>query len=88
VRVYLFNESRPSIWEQVSHYIDHHGEIGNAEVRRLMGSADTLKASKKLKEWVDLGLLVPTNPMASKKFRKYTKPENQAGFPLFSEEEG
>ena len=32
VRVYLFNQNRPSIWEQVTDYLDKHGSIGNAEI--------------------------------------------------------
>jgi ATP-dependent DNA helicase RecG len=85
VRVFLFNEHRPSIWEQVSDFINKHGEIGNAEVRRLMQTSDTLRASKQLKEWVNLGLLVVANPLAAKQFRKYTKPDFESSESLFSE---
>ena len=58
----LFNENRPSLWEQVSDYIDRHGSIGNAEVRQLMGTEDVLAVSKLIREWVDRGQLVVTNP--------------------------
>lgn len=74
VRVYLWNENRPSIWEQVSDFLDKHKEIGNAEVRRLMQSDDTLKASKMLKSWVDQGLLEVSNPDAGRNVRKYRRP--------------
>jgi ATP-dependent DNA helicase RecG len=85
VVVYLFNENRPSIWEQVIDYINKHGEIGNAETRRLMGTTDTLRASKQLKEWVNLGLLVVANPDAAKQLRKYTQPDGEPDEPLFSQ---
>lgn len=84
VLVYLFNENRPSVWEQVSDYIDKHGEIGNAQVRSLMQISDTLRASKALKEWVNLGLLVVANPNAAKQNRRYTKPDVEPGETLFS----
>jgi ATP-dependent DNA helicase RecG len=84
VVVYLFNESRPSIWEQVSAYVDKHGEVGNAEVRRLMRTSDTLRASKQLKEWVNLGLLIVANPDAAKQHRKYARPDGDSTDPLFS----
>lgn len=74
VRVYLRNENRPSIWEQVSDFLDKHTEIGNAEVRCLMQSDDTLKASKMLKSWVDQGLLEVSNPDAGRNVRKYRRP--------------
>lgn len=88
VVVYLFNENRPSIWEQVVDHIDKHGDIGNAQVRKLMPNADTLRASKQLKEWVELGLLVPSNPHAAKRLRRYTKPDFEAADPLFSNPDG
>ncbi|HEY8506177.1 MAG TPA: hypothetical protein VIL46_16440, partial [Gemmataceae bacterium] len=84
VLVYLFNENRPSIWEQVSDCIDKHGPIGNAEVRKLMGTDDTLRASRQLKEWVNLGLLVVVNPQGAKRHRKYTKPDLEPTESLFS----
>lgn len=88
VVVYLSNENRPSVWEQVSDYIEKHGEIGNAEVRKLMRISDTLRASKQLKVWVDLGLLVVANPESAKQFRKYTKPDVEPSDTLFSKARG
>jgi len=88
VVIYLVNENRPSVWEQVSDFIDAHGEIGNAEVRTLMQTTDTLRASKQLREWVALGLLVVANPDAAKQKRRYTKPDREPGETLFSKTKG
>ena len=74
VRVYLFNQNRPSIWEQVTDYLDKHGSIGNAEIRQLMQTDDTLRASKMLKSWVEQGLLEVSNPDAGRNVRKYRRP--------------
>lgn len=74
VTVVLLNENRPSAWEQVSDFIDKHGFIGNQEVRKILGTEDTLRASKHLKEWVDRGLLVVANPQQGPRIRRYTKP--------------
>ena len=50
VLVLLFNENRPSLWEQVSDYIDRNGSIGNPDVRKLVGGGGVLAASKQLQE--------------------------------------
>jgi predicted HTH transcriptional regulator len=84
VVIHLFNENRPSAWEQVSAYIDQHGSLGNAEIRQLMGHADTLKASQQIKEWRDLGLLIVANPHEGKRVRRYIKPNRPSAPPLFS----
>jgi len=84
VLVYLFNENRPSLWEQVSQYIDQHGSIGNAEVRQLMGRDDALAASRQIRSWVTRGLLVVTNPHAGKRVRRYAKPDTEPANSLFS----
>lgn len=75
VVVHLWNQNRPTAWQQVSQYVDDHGTIGNAEVRKIMGSNDTLGASKQLKHWVEQGLLVISNPEAGRNVRRYTKPD-------------
>ena len=72
--VHLLNENRPSLWEQVSEYIDRNGSIGNTEVRQLVGSGDVLAASKQLRKWVSRGQLAVLNPDAAKRLRRYTKP--------------
>ncbi len=77
VIVYLWNQNRPSIWEQVSDHIDQHGSIGNPEVRQLMGTDDKMTASKQLKAWLDQGLIVIDDPYAGKRYRRYTKPNTE-----------
>jgi ATP-dependent DNA helicase RecG len=84
VTVYLFNEARPSTWDQVEAYLDKHGEIGNAEVRSLLRTDDPVRTSKLLKSWVDLGLLVISNPNAAKKSRRYRRPGKPIEAALFS----
>ncbi|MEX0718261.1 MAG: ATP-binding protein [Planctomycetaceae bacterium] len=74
VVVFLRNQHRPSIWEQVTDYIERNGTIGNAEVRRLIGTDDTLGVSKQLKNWVEQGLLVVANPDAGRNVRRYMLP--------------
>ena len=82
VVVYLFNENRPSIWEQVTKFIDKNGTIGNSEVRQLM-DVDTLKASRQIREWVERGFLVIANPQAGKRLRRYTRPDFEPTETLF-----
>jgi ATP-dependent DNA helicase RecG len=86
--VYLWNHNRPSLWQQVSDYIDRHGSIGNAEVRRLMGTDDTLGISKQLKHWVDQGLLVVANPHAGRNVRRCTKTDLDPDTDFFSKFDG
>lgn len=71
----LRNQNRPSVWEQVVAYVEEHHSIGNAEVRRLLDTNDTLAASKQLKAWVEQGLLVVANPNAGRNVRRYTLPD-------------
>lgn len=71
----LVNQNRPSAWEQVVDYVGKHGDIGNAEVRQLLGTEDTLTASKQLKAWVEQGVLIVANPWAGRNVRRYTLPE-------------
>lgn len=84
VLVVLLNENRPSIWDQVSAYLERNQTIGNAEVRRIMKSDDTLSASKQLKRWVDQGLLAIDNPEAGKRVRRYRLAEFDTTGQLFS----
>jgi ATP-dependent DNA helicase RecG len=72
VTVTLRNAKRPSAWDQISDWVDRHGEIGNADVVRIAG-VDTLKASKMLASWRDGGLLVGL-PGRGKRNMAYTKP--------------
>lgn len=86
VMAVLRNENRPSVWEQVLDYLRVHPSLGNAELRRLLNTNDTLGASKQLKSWVDQGLLVVVNPEAGRNVRRYCLPENDDQFrdPFFS----
>lgn len=56
VIVYLLNEERPPVWEQVTAWIDRQGHITNKDLCTIAG-VDTLKASKMLKNWVELEML-------------------------------
>lgn len=84
VRVVLFNQSRPSVWEQVEDHLANHTTIGNAEVRALLRSDDPVRASRVLKSWVAQGQLVVANPKDSKQKRRYTLPGDGIGPELFS----
>jgi ATP-dependent DNA helicase RecG len=88
VIVDLRNQNRPSVWEQVTDYLEKHGTIGNAEVRQLLGTDDTLRASKQLKHWVEQGVLVVVNPDAGTNVRRYTKPDMTIDENLFSSLKG
>jgi len=79
VRVILLNEERPSVWTQVDSYLEKHGVIGNAEVRRLLKTDDPVKASKVIHGWVESGLLVVDNPTAGKRVRRYRRPGPGSG---------
>lgn len=48
-----------------------NNDIGNAEVRKILPTADTIKAYKTISKWVKLGLLVVSNPTAAKQNRRY-----------------
>ena len=74
VVVTLLNQNRPTVWEQVCDHLDKHGNIGNAELRLLMETDDTLGTSKQLKAWVKQGLLMIVNPDAGTNVRRYSKP--------------
>ena len=74
VVVTLLNQNRPSVWEQVCHHLDQHGTIGNAELRLLQETDDTLGTSKLLRTWVNQGLLAVANPDAGNNVRRYMRP--------------
>lgn len=74
VMVTLLNHERPSIWDEVSDWIDRHGSVANADLCRI-GRVDTLKASRMLKEWVTQGVLVPM-PNRAKRNMAYIKPQH------------
>ena len=72
VTVTLLNLERPSVWDEVSHWIDMHGEIANRQLREIT-KLDTLEASRMLRTWVAQGVLVAL-PSASRQQARYTKP--------------
>lgn len=84
VRVYLWNQNRPSVWEQVNDYLQQHGTIGNAEVRQILQTDDPIRTSRQLKEWVNLGLLEVANPESARKMRRYRKTGTESNPDLFS----
>lgn len=86
VTVTLLNLERPSVWDEVSNWVDRHGAIQNAKLCEI-AKIDTLKASKLLTAWREQGLLVPL-PDRAKKNMAYTNPTKAGEQPsLFSEAE-
>lgn len=84
VTVTLLNLERPSVWDEVSDWLDRHGAIANADLCRIAG-VDTLKASKMLSAWREQGLLAPL-PDRAKRNMAYMKATQQAEQPdLLSE---
>ena len=86
--VLLLNEARPTVWNQVCGWLDDNGTIGNAEVRQIMKTEDTLAASRALKGWVERGLLAVANPHEGKRNRRYKRPEAESLEPLFAKRLG
>lgn len=76
VTVTLLNLERPTVWDQVSHWIDGNGSIANRQLREITG-LDTLEASRMLRTWVAQGVLI-TLPSASRQQTRYTKPMRSA----------
>jgi len=87
VLISLWNQNQPGTWDQVSHYIDQHRSITNTELREILGTEDSLRATRQLKEWVSQGQLMIANPNAGKKYRRYTKPNMDPEEVLFSTSE-
>lgn len=87
VRVMLRNENRPSLWDQVADVLQKKGTIANADVKKIMGSDDTLAASRALREWVDRGLIEVANPDVGKRIRRYRLTETDPTEKLFFEEQ-
>lgn len=69
--VTLLNMERPTVWDEVSHWIDTHGEIANKDLCKI-ADVDTLKASKMLKAWEDQGMLARV-PDRAKRNMAYVK---------------
>lgn len=73
VTVTLLNHERPTAWDEVSHWIDTHGEIANSDLREI-AKVDTLNASRMLKAWVEQGVLLQV-PDRAKRNMAYLKPQ-------------
>ena len=73
VTVTLLNMERPTVWDEVSAWIDRHGSIANRELREI-SRQDTLEASRLLRAWVAQGVLVAL-PAASRQQARYSTPE-------------
>jgi hypothetical protein len=80
----LRNEVRASDWDQVSGLLDTQPTITNTRVRVMLRTDDTLRVSKLLRGWVDLGLLEVANPDGAKQNRQYRKPGTPPDADLFS----
>lgn len=76
VTITLLNHERPSIWDEVSHWIDQHGEIANSDLREI-AKVETLNATRMFNEWVEQGVLVRV-PNRGKKNTAYVKPQQAA----------
>ena len=72
VTVTLLNLERPSVWNEVSAWIDREGFIQNAKLCEI-AKVDTLKASKMFLAWREQGLLMAL-PDRGKRNMAYTKP--------------
>lgn len=68
----LLNLERPTVWDEVSHWIDSNGPIANRQLREIT-RLDTLEASRMLRTWVVQGVLIAL-PSASRQLARYTKP--------------
>ncbi len=71
VQIDLLNEARQSEWELVRDYLKDHDKISNADVRRITNTKSNVAVSKLLREWVDRGLLVVSNPNEGTRNRRY-----------------
>ncbi|MFO8073404.1 MAG: ATP-binding protein [Polyangia bacterium] len=78
VVVTLMNEARASAWDQVADYLENHASVGNAEVRSILGTDDTVRASKQLRAWVERGLLEPVDASSAKSQRRYCRPSSRS----------
>ena len=56
VTVTLFNLERPTVWDEVSDWIDRNGPISNGQLREI-AKVDIAAASLMLRDWVQQGLL-------------------------------
>ncbi|MFA6920813.1 MAG: ATP-binding protein [Gallionella sp.] len=79
VTVTLLNHERPTVWDEVSHWIDVHCAIANSDLCKI-ANVDTLAASRMLRAWVEQGVLEPL-PNRAKRNMAYAKPAHPADQP-------
>jgi ATP-dependent DNA helicase RecG len=78
----LFNLERPTAWDEVSHWIDKHGPIGNSQLREI-AKVEVTEASRMLKDWVQQGVLVAL-PDRGRRNAAYAKPATPPVAGLFA----
>lgn len=79
----LFNLERPTAWNEVSHWIDSHGPIGNGQLREI-AKVEVTEASRMLKEWVQQGVLEAL-PDRGRRNAAYRKPNTSSESSLFAD---
>jgi ATP-dependent DNA helicase RecG len=80
----LFNLARPTAWDEVSHWLDTHGTIGNSQLRRI-AKVEVTEASRMLRDWVAQGLLVAL-AWRGRRNAAYRKPDTKPEGGLFADE--
>jgi ATP-dependent DNA helicase RecG len=78
----LFNLERPTAWDEVSHWIDKNGPIGNSQLREI-AKVDVTEASRMLKDWVQQGVLTAL-PDRGRRNAAYAKPATAQTLNLFA----
>ncbi|OGR83752.1 MAG: hypothetical protein A2901_02100 [Elusimicrobia bacterium RIFCSPLOWO2_01_FULL_54_10] len=67
IRVILFNEKTPTVWDKVAHYLNQKKYITNMEARTILRIGDTVKVSKLFNRWVRQGVLTKIVPRTGAK---------------------
>lgn len=78
-----WSEVGRALWDGSPGSVDFP-RIGKSPRVQLLDTDNPVRASRKLKEWVGLGRLVAANPLAVRRFRKYSRPGGEIEEPLFS----
>jgi len=84
VTVILLSDTKPPSWDLVSEWIDRNGPIGNAVVCALSG-LDTVKASRLLRKWTEIGLLRALEGRARRNSRYEKVNDSATSTTLFAE---
>lgn len=67
----LYHEERAPYWDQIVAFLEEHGSMSNADLRRLTGIEDTVQVSRILRRLLDLGLLRAVG--TGKRNRRYVR---------------